>query len=265
MSIPDSFLSRFKQTMDTEIKESSDEPIHDENTEINKFASVPMVSSQTLEFTPDFKIDDLCPSSNLSKNNNPEKEINVSLGNLLFVQWKNRIFLNADAIDRSILKIIKAVKTDKKILFISSLAISAAVRRNDTPSIQKALGITKTKDYDIAVIIIHNETHWSCLIQEKTEDYDKLYHYDSIKKLNEELCKTLVWFLRDHGVISTRFKLLQPLFFFQKSYFECGYYCILAIYIAFMKNRDERRLVYLNEDTPFITDLFEELYLFLDQ
>ncbi len=128
------------------------------------------------------------------------------------------------------------------VVFVSSLAITAALNRLDTPnstqnSVRRAMGIKKNRTWpprDMACFSINSGSHWSLLAYFPEHDSARIYHYDSGRHFpcggNAAYARRVVTMMARVRLVPDWVQLAEDTRFpTQDGGIECGYYLIAAM------------------------------------
>ena len=128
------------------------------------------------------------------------------------------------------------------VVFVSSLAITAALSRLDTPnstqnSVRRAMGIKKNRTWpprDMAFFSINSGSHWSLLAYFPGHDSARIYHYDSGRHFpcggNAAYARGVVTMMARVRLVPDWVQLAEDTRFpTQDGGIECGYYLIAAM------------------------------------
>ena len=135
-------------------------------------------------------------------------------------------------------------RTDStSVLFVSSLAVSAALARLDAPratqeTVRRSLGIVKKKKMwpprDLACFSINNGAHWSLLTYFPGYNKHRIYHYDSGRHFpsrgNAAYAVKVIQMLARIRLVPPTIQLINEIEFpIQEGGVECGYYLVAAM------------------------------------
>jgi len=157
-------------------------------------------------------------------------------------------WLDSDTIDGCCQTVVDMCTSDERtdstsVLFVSSLAVSAALGRLDAPratqeTVRRSLGIVKKKKMwpprDLACFSINNGAHWSLLTYFPGYNKHRIYHYDSGRHFpsrgNAAYAVKVIQMLARIRLVPPTIQLISEIEFpIQEGGVECGYYLVAAM------------------------------------
>ena len=157
-------------------------------------------------------------------------------------------WLDSDTIDGCCQTVVDMCTSDETIgtnsvLFVSSLAVSAALSRLDSAkvtqeTVRRGLGIVEKKKMwpprDLACFSINNGAHWSLLAYFPGYNKHRIYHYDSGRHFhgrgNASYAIKVVQMLARVRLVPATIQLINEIEFpIQEGGVECGYYLVATM------------------------------------
>ena len=139
--------------------------------------------------------------------------------------------LDADCVNSVCTRLISAAG-DSEALWVSSLAIRAALNRGRRRDIKRILGLGEGSwpPTDVAFLPLHDADHWSLLVLYRSKGMDHAYHYDSVPGMHSGHAVGVVSMLCRGGLLrSKRIRIHRVTSWpSQASAWECGWYLIRA-------------------------------------
>lgn len=157
-------------------------------------------------------------------------------------------WLNDETIDNCCQTVIDMCTSDEgidstSVLFVSSLAVSAALTRLDVTkasqkNVRRTLGILEKKNMwpprDLACFSINSGAHWSLLTYFPGHSKNRIYHYDSGRHFpgrgNTDYAVRVVQMLARIRLVPASIQFVNETGFpIQEGGVECGYYLVAAM------------------------------------
>ncbi len=138
--------------------------------------------------------------------------------------------LSSDDINSVCSRLITTNESDA--LWVSSLAIQAAMRRGPGSQTKRVMGLrTRWPPKDLAFFPLHKKDHWSLLVLYRSKGMNHLYHYDSVPGFHAVYAVGVVTLLCDGGLLASKEVGIHRASSFpkQRSNWECGWYLIRAV------------------------------------
>ena len=146
--------------------------------------------------------------------------------------------LDADAVNAVCALLISTDDSDA--LWVSSLAIRAAMNRRPRTRLKRTLGLDSGwPPSDVAFFPLHDNNHWSLLVMYRSKGLNHLYHYDSVPGCHATHAIGVVSMLCEGGLLKEKEIRIHRVADFpvQKSTWECGWYLIRAVQMVLVASK----------------------------